>query len=330
MIQYFSERTGLQPEQLKFYSLSFSAVLDLFCHDKTKVVVLQGKAYITQHSLVDILCKMYRDELDKKLDAMKQHLDYIKTHHHLLPSLLRDIQFGDVTSAANSEYTPSEDLKKEDLPVLVPRSFPLCMQRLYNHVTREHHVRHFGRGQLNLFFKQIGLPLDQALDWWRAMFSPKYPGDKFDKEYAYTFRHNYGQEGKRANYSAPGCGRLITTEVGPTDSHGCPFKHLSGKDPNVFKLMLTNVLKNTVEDPSVRDSYVLEIQTLCADGHYQVACGTLFRYTHNGISAAENITHPVQYYRQSHEYYKDLKEKAEIKEKVATGVQKEPQMMTLE
>ena len=29
--------------------------------------------------------------------------------------------------------------------------------------------------------------------FWRTEFAPKVPGDKFDKEYAYNIRHNYGE-----------------------------------------------------------------------------------------------------------------------------------------
>ena len=30
--------------------------------------------------------------------------------------------------------------------------------------------------------------------FWRTEFAPKVPGDKFDKEYAYNIRHNYGEQ----------------------------------------------------------------------------------------------------------------------------------------
>ena len=40
--------------------------------------------------------------------------------------------------------------------------------------------------------------------------------DKFDKEYAYNIRHNYGQEGKRADYTPYSCGKVIS-------DHACPY-----------------------------------------------------------------------------------------------------------
>ena len=38
----------------------------------------------------------------------------------------------------------------------------------------------------------VGLPLEEALVFWRTEFAPRVPADKFEKEYAYNIRHNYG------------------------------------------------------------------------------------------------------------------------------------------
>lgn len=45
--------------------------------------------------------------------------------------------------------------------------------------------------------QSIGVPLDEALKFWRQEFAPRTSGDKFEKEYAYNVRHNYGKEGNK-------------------------------------------------------------------------------------------------------------------------------------
>ena len=79
--------------------------------------------------------------------------------------------------------------------------------------------------QYGLFLKAAGLNLEDALRFWRSYFTKEMDVDKFDKQYAYSIRHNYGKEGKRVNYTPYSCMKIIMTNVGPGDSHGCPFKH---------------------------------------------------------------------------------------------------------
>jgi len=69
------------------------------------------------------------------------------------------------------------------------------MTVMYERLSNEHHLKHYGLQQMSLFLKHIGLPLEQALMFWRSMFSPRTTGEKFNREYAYTIRYNYAQAG---------------------------------------------------------------------------------------------------------------------------------------
>jgi DNA primase large subunit len=47
------------------------------------------------------------------------------------------------------------------------------MTVMYERLTGEHHLKHWGLQQFGLFLKAIGLPLEQALLFFRHQFSPR-------------------------------------------------------------------------------------------------------------------------------------------------------------
>ncbi|XP_057984849.1 probable DNA primase large subunit isoform X2 [Hevea brasiliensis] len=89
------------------------------------------------------------------------------------------------------------DLSIKDIDLVAKSSFPLCKSHLFEKLREDHHLKHGGRMQLGLFLKGVGLKLDDALAFWKAEFSQKVGAERFDKEYAYSIRHNYGREGER-------------------------------------------------------------------------------------------------------------------------------------
>ena len=81
----------------------------------------------------------------------------------------------------------------KDLNGAAAKSFPLCAKNLFNMVKKEHHLRHEGRRQLQLYLKGIGLSLEEAMLFWKTEFCKKIQAEKFEKEYAYAVRHAYGK-----------------------------------------------------------------------------------------------------------------------------------------
>ena len=68
--------------------------------------------------------------------------------------------------------------------------------------------------------------MEDAIRFFRGEFTQAHiDPDKFDKEYTYGIRYNYGKEGKKVNWAPKNCMRIIMDSVGPGECHGCPYRH---------------------------------------------------------------------------------------------------------
>jgi len=133
--------------------------------------------------------------------------------------------------------------------------------------------------------KSIGLSLDEALLYWRRAFQPRVNDEKFSKDYAYNIRHNYGQEGKRTNYSPYSCVKIITSNhPSAGDHHGCPFRHFSPEN-----------LRSTLRAGQVPEANIQEVLELVKNQHFQVACTRYYEITHKIPTQTDLIEHPNTY-----------------------------------
>ena len=184
----------------------------------------------------------------------------------------------------------------------------------YSQHPATHHTLHYGRLQLGLFLKGLGLNMEESLRFWKSEFTRKndIDGDKFEKQYAYNIRHSYGQEGKRNDYKPWNCSKTINlTAPGPGEYHGCPFKTFS--DENLIQLL---------------SSYGISKQELRVildkkeNNLHQVACLRLFESTHkNGV--AENVgNHPNSFFSSALAYEKATKKAEKKAEQKAANDQK--------
>jgi len=180
------------------------------------------------------------------------------------------------------------------------------MQNLHNELRANSHLKHFGRLQYTLFLKGTGLSLEECLIFWRKSFK-LITDDKFNKEYRYNIRHNYGDVGGDANrrgrgYSPYSCQKLITEPLpGPGQSHGCPYRTFA-----------TDNLIALLQRTGVADREVLsDIREDVKKHKYHIACNRVFEYTHKkeikkvkeegSWSAADldTIVHPNTYFKRS-------------------------------
>ncbi|EYU26980.1 hypothetical protein MIMGU_mgv1a0062071mg, partial [Erythranthe guttata] len=179
-----------------YYKVPFEQVPELVA--TRRVYILKGYAYVAMNQVNSLLVTQYRSNLSKALVLTNRKWT----------SMIREQEKDRLTpivealsvSYLGPDYSQSKEygeISLKDIDQVAKKSFPLCMRHLFGKLKEDHHLKHGGRMQLGLFLKGVGLNLDDALAFWKAEFSRKVGAERFDKEYAYGIRHNYGKEGKR-------------------------------------------------------------------------------------------------------------------------------------
>ncbi|KAL0894560.1 hypothetical protein ABMA27_013132 [Loxostege sticticalis] len=291
-------------ENMKFYKVKFFEVLDLV--KLRKVFLSGGYAYIPHKDFVSVLSAQFRTHLRQSLAVACHHLGEIEQDERLV-CLLKGLH----QSYTGNNYADTKAVVPiESLDSLSVKSFPLCMRQLHDQLRLAHHLKHGGRLQYGLFMKGIGVTLEDSLRFWREEFTKIMDLDKFEKQYAYNVRYNYGKEGSKKNYSPFSCLRIINETVGPGDCHGCPYRHCDVSN-----------LKNKLQGYGLDPQAVNDIVDVTKKGHYQVACSKYFDAVHS-IDLGLGINHPNQFFEESQKLIKG-EIKVEIKKENKATVKKE-------
>ena len=272
-----------------FYKVKFEEVADLV--GTRRVFIQEGFAFVSRDQIGSLVLAPFRSQLSKSLALLSRQWNAFcsgeeKDRLAPLVSGLSDRYLGpDYVSAG--QKGSSEAITAASLPKLAQESFPLCMVTMMDSLRTSHHLKHTGRQQLGLFLKGIGLPLEEAIRFWRTEMAQVAPGDKFDKQYLYNIRHNYGKEGKRQDYTPHSCAKIISTLPGPGQVHGCPYKVFSEES------LRAALSKLHVSAPKIQEAV-----KKAAAGHYQLACAATWEGK-MGCSCDTGINHPNQYYEES-------------------------------
>ncbi|KAM5569282.1 putative DNA primase large subunit [Rosa sericea] len=269
-----------------FYKVPFEEVPELVA--SRRVFISKGHAYIAMSQVVSLVATHFRSHLSKAL--MLTNRKWTSTIVEQEKNRLTPIVEALSTSYLGPDYSqPKEfaEISLRDIDDIAKSSFPMCMRHLFEKLREEHHLKHGGRMQLGLFLKGVGLKLDDALAFWKAEFSRKVGAERFDKEYAYSIRHNYGREGKRTDYTPYSCQKIISSTPGVGDHHGCPYRHFSEEN-------LTAALSRM----GVNSRALGDVMNKVRNKHYQLACTLTFEAVH-GTSCEAGINHPNQYFSDS-------------------------------
>ncbi|KAJ3107712.1 hypothetical protein HDU97_003382 [Phlyctochytrium planicorne] len=252
-----------------FFKVPFERVLPLVA--KRLVLVHRGYALVPESEQSVVVTSIFKEHLQSELETTARSIPRMEEDDRLIP-VLNSIARQCVSREYNVQFDPSnpQDVitDAEIDPLSRSGHFPLCMSKLVDVLKSDGHLKHFGRLQLGLFIKGIGVPMEEALAYWKKAFT-KTTGDKFDKEYAYNIRFNYGREGSRKDYTPFSCQRIIVSNPpGPGDHHGCPYRFSS---PEVLRAMVVKA--------GVSESNSGEVVKLAKEGHYQLACTRVFELT---------------------------------------------------
>ncbi|WVQ69391.1 uncharacterized protein L199_007608 [Kwoniella botswanensis] len=283
-----------------------------------KVYIRAGMAYVPQSLQISLVLQAFASRLEKALELTAKNLPRLDEDDRLGP-VIDHLASSFLSGVASSDYQSSDSaaaqgvVTAEMVDDVARKHFPPCMRNLYDRLKRDHHLKHFGRLQLGLFLKGIGLPLDEAVVFWRRMYGATMSDDKFNKEYKYNIRHSYGQEGKRTNYPPKSCQQILTqNQPGTQDSHGCPFRHFSPDNLSAF-------LSSTYPQIDRGSSEMRDILDSVKATHYHVACTRVFELTHGikkgeGLGGSESVAHPNKWTDRSRELEREVVERIKKKE----------------
>ena len=289
-------------EHAEYYKVRFEEVVDLI--RQRRVFLRAGYAYVPQSDLVSIVATRVRAFLSKQLSMHARAWPALREEEaERLSTFLEQLATSYVGTDDYNDGGKSSGVKVgvADLPALSRRSMPLCMSNMYSKLVETHHLKHKARNQLGLFLKGIGLTVEESYAVWRGNFikDPAMNAEKWQKEYAYGIRYNYGLEGKRVNWSPASCMKVISesgTNAAAGEHHGCPFKNFDESQ-----------LRAQLQQMNVGSSDANFILDRVRGHHYQVACGKYFEAKHKGTALIESelggITHPNQYFEESMKFH---------------------------
>mmetsp|Transcript_22589 Transcript_22589/g.40050 ORF Transcript_22589/g.40050 Transcript_22589/m.40050 type:complete len:512 (-) Transcript_22589:33-1568(-) len=277
------------------FKVAFTEVLDLVT--KRTVYLAGGFAYVPENDLVSILISRFRSSLSQKLAVAFRALPYVKQEDRIRPILkMLETAYVGPEFGADQPSNCGQEIRADNLDQFA-RNMPLCMREAHAALKRDHHLKYHARLQFHLFLKGIGLSMQDCLKYFQFEFAKKpTPADVFQKKYAYSIRHSYGQEGKRADYKPYSCTKIIMG-VQPAASdqhHGCPFKSYG---PANLRRFLTHQLG------AANRAAVDEMVALAEQKQFQLACRRHYEIAHPSGSSDFVGNHPNAWFEESVKYF---------------------------
>lgn len=208
--------------ECNFYKiqLNFSHCLSFIA--KREVELGNGTAFLPCGKWKQYLVTLFSNNLKQRLQ--KTDLVALKSDPRII-ELIQRVRQDFPQSARDSTILLSKEVDNK------VKHFPPCMFNLHQSLRKKHRLSHSQRFYYSLFLKDIGMPVEEAVNFWRAEYRQSPNGshscchswERDEKKYLYGIRHMYGLEGARKNYTSVTCQRIQAIDNACTEG-GCPFK----------------------------------------------------------------------------------------------------------
>ena len=83
------------------------------------------------------------------------------------------------------------------------------MKTLLTALRNTNYLKNYGRLQLGLFIKGLGLTIDEAQTFWKKEFTKKMDKDKFEKGYGNYIRYVFGKQSMNYDYKPWSCNKIL-------------------------------------------------------------------------------------------------------------------------
>lgn len=289
-------KRDLDKENVEIFRVKFTDALRFVA--KRSVALKDGFAFLSRQEIVSIVCDVFEKHLESELSFARQHLviEHAQTKQLLdsLSTVYADYQESfeaekrRLKREENGEHRNPFKIDLDNLAEIIPKHYPPCMRYLHKALIDDNHLKHQGRMLYQTFLRSCGVELEENIEFFRKEFTKKIETRKFDQDYKYNIEHIYGRKGQKRALSCYSCDKIINDyPPGPTDKHGCPFKHMDDAH-----------LGSTLKDHGLREVDIESLITVKNNKDYKGACGEYFKFM-NGDTASDSIRSPAHFYYES-------------------------------
>lgn len=217
--------------------------------------ILKDEEQLYRHILVN----EYHSYLHKKMCHLKENV-----------AIRNDERFSNIAS----DLFVEQKVVSNQLSLILKNS-PACISMIIETMKKDQHLKFNNRQILIRYLKECGLSVNDCIEFFRSNFSCDQ--NRFEREFVYTIRHNYGLEGKRADYKTYSCIQIV-------GMHLCPF---------MSQAAISTVLE-TKELVDLEDTIKQEI----SKRNFTKAC-TIICEKKNKKENLSHIINPVAFFKNS-------------------------------